>query len=98
MVENEIAEKKNNMMLEQEENDNKEEIGDNDKVNKIQKEMSEHFKAEIDLRKKIIDEEEQIEKLKNDINSIDYEIIHKPRINVEYLTDEYENKKKEIKK
>ena len=98
LVENEIAEKKNNMMLEQEENDNKEEIGDNDKVNKIQKEMSEHFKAEIDLRKKIIDEEEQIEKLKNDINSIDYEIIHKPRINVEYLTDEYENKKKEIKK
>ena len=39
LVENEIAEKKNNMMLEQEENDNKEEIGDNDKVNKIQKEM-----------------------------------------------------------
>ena len=97
LVENEIAEQKNNVALEQEE-EKKEENTDEEKVNKIKKAMGEHFKAEIDLRKRIINEEENIEKLKNDMNSLDYEIIHKPRVNVEYLTNEYNNKKKEIEK
>ena len=60
--------------------------------------MAEHFKEEIDLRKKIIDEEEQLEKIKNDLSGLDYEMIHKPRVNVEFLNNEYENKKKEIEK
>jgi len=97
-VEKEIAEQKNNMALEQEENEKKEETGEEDKVKKIRKDMSDHFKVEIDLRKKIIDEEDKIETLKNDMNSLDYEIIHKPRVNVEFLTEQYNNKKKEIEK
>jgi hypothetical protein len=98
LVEKEIAEQKNNMALEQEENEKKEDNGEEDKVKKIQKDMSDHFKVEIDLRKKIIDEEDKIETLKNDMNSLDYEIIHKPRVNVEFLTEQYNNKKKEIEK
>ena len=99
-VENEIAEKKNNQIIEQKENnEQKEEKKDNnDKVIKIQKEISEHFKTEIDLRKKIIDEEEQLERLKNDLNGLDYEMIHKPRVNLEYLKNEYDTKKSEIEK
>ena len=97
-VEKEIAEQKNNMALEQEENEKKEDNGEEDKVKKIQKEMNDHFKVEIDLRKKIIDEEDKIETLKNDMNSLDYEIIHKPRVNVEFLTEQYNNKKNEIEK
>ena len=98
LVEKEIAEQKNNMALEQEENEKKEDNGEEDKVKKIQKDMSDHFKVEIDLRKKIIDEEDKIETLKNDMNSLDYEIIHKPRVNVEFLTEQYNNKKNEIEK
>ena len=98
-VENEIAEQKNIEAIEQEETEEKnEENKENDKVNKIEKEMAEHFKEEIDLRKKIIDEEEQLEKIKNDLSGLDYEMIHKPRVNVEFLNNEYENKKKEIEK
>ena len=99
-VENEIAEQKNNQIIEQKENnEQKEEKKDNnDKVIKIQKEISEHFKTEIDLRKKIIDEEEQLERLKNDLNGLDYEMIHKPRVNLEYLKNEYDTKKSEIEK
>ena len=99
-VENEIAEQKNNQIIEQKENnEQKEEKKDNnDKVIKIQKEISEHFKTEIDLRKKIIDEEEQLERLKNDLNGLDYEMIHKPRVNLEYIKNEYDTKKSEIEK
>ena len=99
-VENEIAEQKNNQIIEQKENnEQKEEKKDNnDKVIKIQKEISEHFKTEIDLRKKIIDEEEQLERLKNDLNGLDYEMIHKPRVNLEFLKNEYDTKKSEIEK
>ena len=97
-VENEIAEQKNNMILEQEESEKKEENKEDNKVIEFQKNMSEHFKIEIDLRKKIIDKEENIEKLKNEMNSLDYEIAHKPRVNVEYLKEEYDKKKKEIEK
>ena len=99
-VENEIAEQKNNQIIEQKEkNEQKEEKKDNnDKVIKIQKEISEHFKTELDLRKKIIDEEEQLERLKNDLNGLDYEMIHKPRVNLEYLKNEYDTKKSEIEK
>ena len=98
-VENEIAEQKNIEAIEQEETEEKnEENKENEKVNKIEKEMAEHFKEEIDLRKKIIDEEEQLEKIKNDLSGLDYEMIHKPRVNVEFLNNEYENKKKEIEK
>ena len=99
-VENEIAEQKNNQIIEQKEkNEQKEEKKDNnDKIIKIQKEISEHFKTEIDLRKKIIDEEEQIERLKNDLNGLDFEMIHKPRVNLEYLKNEYDTKKSEIEK
>ena len=93
-VENEIAEQKNIEAIEQEETEEKnEENKENEKVNKIEKEMAEHFKEEIDLRKKIIDEEEQLEKIKNDLSGLDYEMIHKPRVNVEFLNNEYENKK-----
>ena len=98
-LDNEIAEQKNNNSIQEdikdEDNNN---IKEDEKVNKIKNDMIEHFKKEIEIKKKIIDEEEKIERLKNDINSIDFEIIHKPRINVEYLTNEYENKKKEIEK
>ena len=98
-VENEIAEQKNIEAIEQEETEEKnEENKENEKVNKIEKEMAEHFKEEIDLRKKIIDEEELLEKIKNDLSGLDYEMIHKPRVNVEFLNNEYENKKKEIEK
>ena len=101
-VENEIAEQKNIQNIKEDEN-NKNELNEenkeyNDKISKIQKEISDHFKTEIDLRKKIIDEEEKIEKLKNDLNSLDYEMIHKPRVNLEYLKNEYDTKKGEIEK
>ena len=100
-VENEIAEQKNNENIKEEENKNdqdEENKENSDKINKIEKEINTHFKNEIDLRKKIIDEEQQIEKLKNDLNGLDYEMIHKPRVNLEYLKNEYDSKKSEIEK
>jgi len=97
VVENEINVQKNNMSVE-EEKEPKEENKENEKVNKLQNDMVKHFKIEIDLRKKMIEEEEQIEQLKNDLNSLDYEMIHKPKVNMVVLNDEYQNKKKEIEK
>ena len=97
VVENEINVQKNNMSVE-EEKEPKEENKENEKVNKLQNDMVKHFKVEIDLRKKMIEEEEQIEQLKNDLNGLDYEMIHKPKVNMVVLNDEYQNKKKEIEK
>ena len=99
MVENEIAEQKNNINIEQEEKEKKkEENSEEDKIDKIKKDIVNHFKIEIDLRKKIIEEEEKIEKIKNEMNNLDYQMAHKPKENMEYFTEEYNNKKKEIEK
>ena len=97
VVESEINVQKNNMSIE-EEKEAKEENKENEKVNNLQKDMIKHFKIEIDLRKKMIEDEEQIERLKNDINSLDYEMIHKPKVNMVILNEEYQSKKKEIEK
>ena len=67
-----------------------------DRYDQIQKDMLAHFQEEVNLRKKIIEEENKMEELKNDINDLDYQIIHKPKVNVQFIINEIENKKKEI--
>ena len=86
IVENQIAEQKKNISIEQEEKEkNQEDNVDEDKIDKIKKDIVNHFKIEIDLRKKIIEEEEKIEQLKNDINNLDFQM--KEKINNEYIKE-----------
>ena len=99
IVENQIAEQKKNISIEQEEKEkNQEDNVDEDKIDKIKKDIVNHFKIEIDLRKKIIEEEEKIEQLKNDINNLDFQMAHKSTENMNYFTEQCNNKKQEIEK
>jgi hypothetical protein len=67
-----------------------------EEYDQIQKNMIAHFQDEVNLRKKIIDEEKKIEELKNECSNIDYEMIHNPQVSVEYLKSQIESKQKEI--
>jgi kinesin family protein 18/19 len=67
-----------------------------ERIDQIQKDMISHFQEEVNLKQKIIEEENKMEELKNDSSDLNYQIVHKPRVNVEYLVGELENKKKEI--
>ena len=67
-----------------------------ERIDQIQKDMIAHFQEEVNLKQKIIEEENKMEELKNDVSDLNYQIVHKPRVNVEYLVGQLENKKKEI--
>ena len=67
-----------------------------EEYDQIQKNMIAHFQDEVNLKKKIFDEEKKIEELKNECSDIDYEIIHNPQVSVEYLKGQIESKQKEI--
>jgi len=67
-----------------------------ERIDQIQKDMIAHFQEEVNLKQKIIEEENKMEELKNDASDLNYQIVHKPRVNVEYLVGQLENKKKEI--
>lgn len=69
----------------------------NEKYDKIKKEMIEHFEEEIKLNNNIIEQEKKLEELKNDENNLYCQINHMPKVNVEYLIKEYEDKKQDIK-
>ena len=86
--------KSGNVSMIEETKDNNDEI--NEKLEQFKKDMINHFKEEVNLKKNIIEEENKIEGLKNDISSIDSEMVHKPKVNLEYLKSELENKKKQI--
>ena len=62
----------------------------------IQKSMKAHFEEEVNFKKKIIEEEKNIEELKNDLSDLDYQILHKPKVNVQYLKSQFEKKQKEV--
>ena len=67
-----------------------------ERIDQIQKDMIAHFQEEVNLKQKIIEEENKMEELKNDVSDLNYQIVHKPRVNVEYLVGQLENKKKDI--
>ena len=67
-----------------------------ERIDQIQKDMIAHFQEEVNLKQKIIEEENKMEELKNDVSDLNYQIVHKPRVNVEYLVSQLESKKKEI--
>ena len=67
-----------------------------ERIDQIQKDMITHFQEEVNLKQKIIEEENKMEELKNDASDLNYQIVNKPRVNVEYLVGQLENKKKEI--
>jgi len=46
--------------------------------------MITHFQKEVNLKQKIIEEENKMEKLKNKESDLNYQLIHKLRVNVEY--------------
>ena len=68
----------------------------NEEYEQLKKDIVDHFQDEINLKKKIFEEENKIEELKNDLSELEYQIIHKSKDNVESITDEYESKKKEM--
>ena len=67
-----------------------------ERYEKIQKDMIAHFQQEVNMRKNIIEKENKIEELKNVISDLDYQIINKPKVNVQILSKQIEDKKKEI--
>ena len=67
-----------------------------ERIDQIQKDMIAHFQEEVNLKQKIFKEENKMEELKNDASDLNFQIVHKPRVNVEYLVGELEKKKKEI--
>ena len=69
----------------------------NDEYDKIQKDIVNHFQNEINLKKKIVEKENAIEDLKNELSEQEYEILHAPKINQNYLKSKIENKKIDIK-
>ena len=62
----------------------------------IQKSMKAHFEEEVNFKKKLIEEEKNLEELKNDLSDLDYQMLHKPKVNVQYLKSQFENKQKEV--
>ena len=77
-------------------NNNIENIQINDYEN-IQKEMTEHFQNEINLKKKIIEKEEIIENLKNELADKENEYFHSNKANHRLLKGEVESKRDDIK-
>ena len=63
----------------------------------IQKEMTEHFQNEINLKKKIIEKEEIIENLKNELADKENEYFHSNKANHRLLKGEVESKRDDIK-
>ena len=68
----------------------------NDEYDKIQKEITNHFQNEINLKKKIVEKENMIEDLKNELSEQEYELIHAPKINQHYLKGQVESKRTDI--
>ena len=66
------------------------------KCEKVYKDMVEHFKSEINLKKKIMEKENIIEELKNDMIEKEYEILHSNEINLPPLKEQLKEKKEEI--
>ena len=66
----------------------------NEEYEQMKKDIVEHFQEEINLKKKIFDEENKKEELKDDLDQLEYQIIHTPKENLENITDQYESKKK----
>ena len=79
-------------------NENKEnkEIEEENKYEKIYKDMMEHFQLEIKLKKKIIEKENNIEELKNDMAEKEYEILHTNKVNLAPLQKQLKEKQEEI--
>ena len=67
-----------------------------EEYDQIQKNMIAHFQEEVNLKKKIVEEEKKIEDIKNECSDLDYEIIHNPQVSIEYLKSQIESKQKEI--
>ena len=67
-----------------------------EQYDKIQQDIVEHFQEEEKLKKVIIEEETKMEELKNDESELYYQINHKPKVNVEFLINELQAKRKEI--
>ena len=68
----------------------------NDEYDKIQKDIVNHFQNEINLKKKIVEKENIIEDLKNELSEQEYELIHAPKINQNYLKSKIESKRSDI--
>ena len=88
------------MNLKKEKNKNKDLIKGKEKeseIDKIIKEMLEHFDQEIKLKRKIIEKENIIEDLKNELSQQEYEILHAAKINLHYLKKQLQAKKEDIK-
>ena len=77
------------------ENENKE-LKEENKYEKIYKDMVEHFQLEIKLKKKIIEKENNIEELKNDMAEKEYEILHTKDVNLPSLQKQLKEKQEEI--
>ena len=80
----------------EEEIKNKKEVKKENKLDKIYKDMIDHFQLEINLKKKIIEKENIIEELKNDMAEKEYEILHSNEINLPPLQQQLKEKKEEI--
>ena len=68
----------------------------NDEYDKIQKEITNHFQNEINLKKKIVEKENIIEDLKNELSEQEYELIHASKVNQHYLKGQVETKRSDI--
>ena len=79
----------------QEENDKKI-VKNENKYDKIYRDMMEHFKSEIKLKEKIFEKENIIEELKNDMAEKEYEVLHTSDINLPPLQKQIKDKKEEI--
>ena len=65
----------------------------NEQYDQIQKDLIEHFKEEVNLKKKIIEEEKRLEELKNQLNDLE---IQKSKNNSEIIAKEIKSKLTEI--
>ena len=85
---NKKKEKNNNFDLKEKEKENE--------IDKIIREMLEHFDQEIKLKRKIIEKENIIEDLKNELSRQEYEILHAAKINLHYLKKQLQAKREDI--
>ena len=68
----------------------------NEEYEQMKKDIVDHFQEEINLKKKIFEDENKLEELKDDLNDLECQIIRNTKENMGNITDEYESKKKEI--
>ena len=93
---NNVSFNNNNLTINKTNNENNGNFIHNDKYDKIQKEIVNHFQNEINLKKKIIEKENLIEDLKNELSEQEYELPHAAKVNQHYLKSKIETKRSDI--